>query len=67
MFSVADEFVLLGRRVTQDPPAMTHRRDDDLMDLEFSDYGRSARFVAGWWIVPGLFLGTALLGFYIAG
>ena len=24
-----------------------------MRDLEFSDYGRSSRFVPGWWIIPG--------------
>ena len=27
---------------------------DDLMELEFSDYGRDPRFQSGWWILPGL-------------
>ena len=27
---------------------------DDLMELEFSDYGRDTRFQSGWWILPGL-------------
>jgi hypothetical protein len=43
------------------------RRDDDIDDLEFSDYGRSPRFVSGWWIVPGLLLGIAVLVFFVAG
>jgi len=29
---------------------------DDLVDLEFSDYGRDPRFLPGWWIVPTCFL-----------
>ncbi len=27
---------------------------NDLMELEFSDYGRDPRFQSGWWILPGL-------------
>ncbi len=67
MFSVADEFALLGKCVTESRPVVMHRSDDESIDLEFSDYGRSPRFVAGWWILPGLVVGSALLGFYIVG
>ena len=38
---------------------------DALMELEFSDYGRDARFLPGWYILPsvvgGLLVITALL------
>jgi len=40
--------------------------DGDINPLEFSDYGRSPRFVSGWWIVPGLLLGNVLLVFFLA-
>jgi hypothetical protein len=39
--------------------------DDDIAGLEFSDYGRSPRFVSGWWIVPGLLLCGTLLFFFV--
>lgn len=29
-----------------------HIRSQDELDLETSDYGRSARFAPGWWILP---------------
>jgi hypothetical protein len=65
MYSVADESALF-RRVTEHRPAIMCRSDDELIDLEFSDYGRSPRFVAGWWILPGLLVGV-LLGFCLIG
>jgi hypothetical protein len=34
-----------------------------LIDLEFSEYLRDRRMLAGWWIVPGLLLGSGLLAF----
>jgi hypothetical protein len=30
---------------------------DDLGELEFSDFGRDARFLPGWWIFPGFLAG----------
>jgi hypothetical protein len=36
---------------------------DKFAELEFSDYGRSPRMIDGWWIVPGMLLGTAFLTF----
>jgi hypothetical protein len=44
--------------------ALDRHNCDDLIDLEFSDYGRSRRFVSGWWIVPGLLLGASVLVLY---
>ena len=38
----------------------------DVIDLEFSDYGRDPRFMPGWWILPGVLIGAALTVF-IAG
>ena len=38
----------------------THR---DIIDLEFSDYGRDPRFLQGWWILPGVLIGAALAAF----
>ena len=37
------------------------REAADLAELEFGDYGRDARFLPGWWILPGLFLGLPLM------
>ena len=37
------------------------REATDLGELEFGDYGRDPRFLAGWWILPTLFLGFALM------
>ena len=34
-----------------------------LIDLEFSEYLRDRRMLAGWWIVPGLLLGLGFLAF----
>jgi hypothetical protein len=36
-----------------------------LIDLEFSEYLRDRRMLAGWWIVPGLLLGLGLLAFTV--
>jgi hypothetical protein len=36
-----------------------------LIDLEFSEYLRDKRMLAGWWIVPGLLLGLGLLAFTV--
>lgn len=33
---------------------------EDILDLEFSDWGRDPRFLPGWWIVPGMLLANAL-------
>jgi hypothetical protein len=30
---------------------------DDSGELEFGDFGRDARFLPGWWIIPGFLLG----------
>jgi hypothetical protein len=37
------------------------RTHADLIDLEFSEYGRDPRFVAGWFILPGVALGMAIV------
>ena len=39
---------------------------DDLVDLEFSDYGRDPRFLPGWWVVAALFGGTLLGWLFMA-
>ena len=31
------------------------------VELEFSEHGRSARVLPGWWIAPGMILGAALI------
>jgi hypothetical protein len=36
-----------------------------LIDLEFSEYLRDRRMLAGWWIVPSLLLGLGLLAFAV--
>lgn len=41
-------------------PAFRIQTAEDLIDLEFSDYGRDPRFLPGWWIVPAL-LGTVVI------
>ena len=64
MFSVAEESALF-RGAVENYPAVLCRSDDEMIDLEFSDCGRSPRFVAGWWVVPGLLVVSALLGLYI--
>ena len=33
----------------------------DLIDLEFSEYGRDPRFAPGWFILPGAVLGMAVV------
>ena len=43
------------------------RPDSDIPSFEFSDYGRNARFVSGWWIVPGLVMVSILLLACVAG
>ena len=40
---------------------------EDLVHLDFSEYGRSPRFVSGWWILPGLFLGATLVVYLVLG
>ena len=43
----------------------TIRDDEELLELEFSDYGRDTRFLPGWYILPsivgGLLVITALI------
>jgi len=45
-------------------PMGPHR---DFDGLEFSDYGRNSRFVSGWWIIPGLVIGSMILIACVAG
>jgi hypothetical protein len=54
-----------ARKVAQKRASEFCRSDDDIARLEFSDYGRSPRFVSGWWIVPGLLWSGALLVFFV--
>ncbi len=43
-------------------PAVFQDRDHiSAMDLEFSEYGRNARFVSGWFILPVFVLGMAII------
>jgi hypothetical protein len=42
-------------RTAQHVRAHQHSRYD-LLELEYSDYGRDPRFLPGWWIVPMCFL-----------
>ena len=37
------------------------RTHADLIDLEFSEYGRDPRFPAGWFILPGAVLGMGIV------
>ena len=64
MFPLADESALF-RGAVENYPAVLCRSDDEMIDLEFSDHGRSRRFVAGWWLVPGVLVAIAMLGLYI--
>lgn len=34
---------------------------DNIEDLEWSDYGRSPRFVSGWYILPAFALSVAMI------
>jgi hypothetical protein len=35
--------------------------DDALIELEFSDYGRDARFLPGWYILPSIVGGLLVI------
>ena len=35
--------------------------NSDLMNLEFSNYGRNPRFPAGWFILPAVVVGMAIV------
>ena len=35
--------------------------DDALLELEFSDYGRDARFLPGWYILPSVVGGVLVI------
>jgi hypothetical protein len=37
------------------------RTQGELIDLEFSNYGRSPRFQHGWYILPALVTGMAII------
>jgi hypothetical protein len=43
-------------RRTHRPEATWLWTNEDATSVEFSDYGRSGRFLSGWWIFPGLFI-----------
>jgi hypothetical protein len=50
-----------------DVPAMAGSSDnairdlDSLIELEFSDYGRDARFLPGWYILPSIVGGLLVI------
>jgi hypothetical protein len=35
--------------------------DEELLELEFSDYGRDARFLPGWYILPSIVGGLLVI------
>jgi hypothetical protein len=37
------------------------RAHADLIDLEFSEYGRDPRFASGWFLLPGVVAGMAIV------
>jgi hypothetical protein len=46
------------------PAAARHsaiRDDEELLELEFSDYGRDARFLPGWYILPSIVGGVLVI------
>jgi hypothetical protein len=47
------------KRATAD--VFRDRTHAELVDLEFSEYGRDPRFVAGWFILPGVVLGLGVV------
>ncbi len=49
------------RHQPRKPTAKPREDLEDLIDLEFSDYGRDPRFVPGWWILPGTCLSVVLI------
>jgi hypothetical protein len=38
---------------------------DNLIEFDFSDYGRCERLIEGWWIIPGLLFGIASVAAYL--
>jgi hypothetical protein len=54
-----------ARKLGQKRASEVCQSDDDIASLEFSDYGRSPRFVSGWWIMPGLLFSGVLLVFFV--
>ena len=45
----------------EQPVPETFRRDTELIDAEFSEMGRSPRFLPGWYILPGVVLGVIIV------
>ncbi len=43
------------------PSFLRKREQADLIDLEFSNYGRSPRFQHGWYILPAIVTGMAII------
>jgi len=37
------------------------RKQGELIDLEFSNYGRNSRFQPGWYILPAVVTGMAII------
>jgi hypothetical protein len=50
---------LARKRITAN--VFRDRAHADLIDLEFSEYGRNPRFPAGWFILPCVVLGMAIV------
>lgn len=42
-------------------PLDVFRDHADRVDLEFSEYARDPRFIPGWFILPGVMLGAAII------
>jgi hypothetical protein len=40
---------------------------EDSSELEFSDFGRDARFLPGWWILPGFLVGLLACALGLSG
>lgn len=53
----------LSKRARRREPAQVFRSREhsDLIDLEFSNVGRNPRFPAGWFILPAIMSGVAIL------
>ena len=48
-------------RAINDKPLRSQAPRNELVELEFSEYMRDARFPAGWWILPGSIMGAGLI------
>lgn len=48
-------------RARRAPALLRTRTQGELIDLEFSNYGRSPRFQHGWYILPALVTGMAII------